>query len=223
MVIAHRRVSYFPLALLASVILGLLIGSAFPQRAHAANYWQFWSHIPVGSSDGQTVYLNCGWHSDCGDYPTSGSGLDWEETNSYAYFAGAAAWDNWYVTNAAYSVVTNSPNYNGSNCKNVVATIRNWYTGSLIAREVYTHVERSGSTSLTIYAYSSPWGIREIVGTVATSELSGCSWGGTHVHNYGLSFDATNSGGYPIWQYCYWDACASYDNGYWVHWEDWVY
>ena len=218
MVIAQRRVSYFPLALLASVILGLVIGSAFPQRVQAANYWQFWSHIPVGASS-QTVYLNCGWHDQCGNSPTSGTALDWEETDAYVYFAGAASWDSWYVTNAAYVELEYLP----STCTKVRARIRNWYTGSTIAYLYYTHVERSDSTTLQIYAYETAWGMREIVGTVATSELSGCSWGGTHVHNYGSSFDATNTGGYPSLSSCHSAACQGFDNGNWVHWEDWVY
>jgi len=113
--------------------------------------------------------------------------------------------------------------FNGSDCKNVVARVRNWYTGSLLATEVYTHVERSGSTTLTIYAYSSPYPIRAVAGNVATSELEDCGWGGTHVHQYGLDFDATNWGGYPNASSCHTAACASRSNQTWVHYEDWTY
>ena len=143
MVIAHRRVHYFPVALLAVVVIGLVLGSGFPRRAHAANYWEFWHDISVGGTSGQTVSLNCGWHTACVSPYSSGAGLDWEETDAYAYFAGAAGWDSWFVQNAAYAQITNQPSYNGSSCKNVVAEIRNWYTGSVLAREVYTHVERT--------------------------------------------------------------------------------
>ena len=86
MAIASRRISPFPVALLASIIVGLVLGSAFPRPVQAANYWEFWHDIPVGATTGQTVYLNCGWHTECVDPWNSGSALDWEETNSYSYF-----------------------------------------------------------------------------------------------------------------------------------------
>jgi hypothetical protein len=223
---AHRKISYFPLALLTAALVGLGLGSAFPERVHAANFWQFWAHIPVGSGFGQTVYMNCGWHSGACAYPfPSGISMDWEETNSNAYFAGAGWWDNWWVENAAYALATYQPGFNGSSCKNVVANIYNWHTNQYLAREVYTHVSRSGSKEITIYAYSTPWGVRESVGSVVAygSELSGCSHFGTHVHNYGMNFGDTNEDGFWDAVDCNDDACESYDNGTWVHWEGWYY
>jgi len=218
MIIA-RRVSYFPLALLASVILGLVIGSAFPQRVQAANNWYFWAHIPVGASS-QTVYMNCGWHGKCDNNPTSGNGLDWDETDAYVYFAGAASWDSWYVTNAAYVELSYSPT---STCTRVRADIKNWYTDALLATEYYTHTwHYSGYHYLTVYAYSTPWGMREVAGVVSNPDLTGCPWTGTHVHAEGTGFDATN-GGFPAWQSCRTAHCASYPNGTWVYYEDWTY
>ena len=223
------RLPFFPTALAITVTLGLLLGWASPRPAHASNFWEFWHDIAVGGTTGQTVYLNCGWHTECVSPWTKGNALDWEETNSYAYLAGAAKWDSWYVTNAAYADVSYEEEYNGSKCKNVVAEIRNWYTGALLAREVYEHVERSGSTTIQIHAYSSPWPIRRIVGDVSTDELDNCtSWTGSHVHQYGLGFTATDDGPndwdpFPNAASCNDDACWSTSNQTWMHYEAWTY
>ena len=197
------------------------MGSAFPQRTQAANNWYLWAHIPVGASS-QTVYMNCGWHGRC-DTPneTAGNALDWDETDEYVYFAGAAQWDNWYVTNAAYVELSYSPT---ATCSRTRAAIYNWYTDTLLATEYFTHTwQYSGYYYIQMYAYSTPYGVRSGAGVVTNPELSTCPWTGTHVHTDGTGFDATNTSSFPSWGTCNWHHCEDYSNGTWVYYEDWTY
>lgn len=213
----------FPFVLLLVATLGLLLGSAFPQRSSAANFWEIWFDIPAGASSGSTVSMNCGWHVVCVSPYTTGAGLDWQESSGNGvYFAGAAQWNGAFVQNMAWVDVTNSPSFNGSSCNNTVARVYNWYTGgSPETTQVYTHTTSSGY-SHTIYAYSSPWAIRAQAGTVTWPDLGGCTATGAHIHQY-LYSGATNTGGFPTASSCNANGCASYNNSTWVHYDSWVY
>lgn len=154
----------------------------------------------------------------------TGSGLDWDANADHSvYFAGAARWDGTFVQNAAFVNVTNQPLYDGSKCNNTIADVYNWYTSAWLTTQVYTHAT-TGGTSLTVYAYSSPWPIRASIGTAVYPEnLDGCVNGGYHIHNRLYAGASTNTGGYPIAANCNADACASYSNQTWVYYNSWVY
>jgi hypothetical protein len=222
------RLPSFPLALLAILSIGLVLGAAFPKQVEAANLWEFWHDVPVGSSSGQDVYLTCGWHGDCDESPTSGSGLDWGDTDDEAYLAGAAKWNGSGSVLAVRVVATNEFGYINPDCSYVVADIKNWYTGDVWATEIYTHVERGGGTfNHAIWASSGGNGFRVDIGDVVDDEDEDCPWDDPHVHQYGEDYDSTNTGGFPDYTECY-----EYDDYYcenprtnqqWVHYENWTY
>ena len=228
----NDRMPHFPLALLGVVILGLLVGAAFPKHVEAANFWEFWHDIAVGSSTGQSVQLNCGWHTQCKVPYGVAKALDWEETNSSAYLAGATKWNGSGTVVAARVVATYHQGYGTSPCKFVVAELRNWYTNAVYATQVYEHVQRTGTFQQALFASPGGSGVRVPVGTVATSELSGCDqvvWFGSHVHQYGDNYDATNNPGGTAWDpfpnaaECNVAACTSFSNQTWMNYENWTY
>lgn len=220
----------FIVALLGSVVMGLVMGWASPRSVHAANVWEIWHDISVGATYGQTVWMHCGWHTTCESPYSTGNALDWDETDNSAYFTGAAKWNGTYNAYGAKASFNNSPT---SLCTRVSATIYNYHNNDYLATEYFTHVQRTGTAILYIQAGPGfPYGFKSIVGTVSgkggTSELSGCPWGGTHVHQYGVSFSATNNGSgdwdpFPNATSCYLDYCWSTSNQTWMHYEVWTH
>ena len=214
----------FSLAILMAVVVGLSLGSAFPRQAEAANFWELWFDIPAGGSTGQNVYQNCGWHAGSCDNLVTGSALDWDaNADSTVYFAGAARWNSWYVTNAAYVNSLNAPYFNGSLCNNTLAPVQNWYTGNVESVQVYTHSTTTG-VNVTVYAYSSPWPIRTPIGTAVYPDLQNWPTSGLHMHVYGfLGLAATNTGGFLDVSQCHDPACDTKNNQTWVHYDWWNY
>jgi len=89
--IMTKRTHLFSLALLAAIIVGLVLGSAFPHRVEAASFFEFWHDVPVGGTTGQSVGVTCGWHNNSGCGTTNvGIAVDFLPVGSGAYFAGAA-------------------------------------------------------------------------------------------------------------------------------------
>jgi hypothetical protein len=228
--IANRELSVFSIGLLAATVVGLALGSAFPKRVHAADYWQIWFDVPVGGTTGDDVTLTCGWHGEC-ETPTSGNALDWDPPTSAqsAYFAGAAKYDGGGLTKAADVEVKDEPLYQSSLCKNVVARV--WkLSENILSRQVYTHVELDDDFDFPVYADSSPLGFRRDVGEAQfpEDELENCpidEEGDPHVHNYPQLVDSINWDGFPDSDDCFEQtdsACQNpRTNHQWVHWVDW--
>jgi hypothetical protein len=228
--LTNRERSVFSIGLLAAIVVGLALGSAFPKKVLAADYWQIWFDVPVGGTTGQSVLLLCGWHGECDDDPTSGEALDWDPTTGeLVYFAGAAKYDGGGLTQAAEVEVENEPMYGTSLCLNVVARV--WkLSENILSRQVYTHADSDDEPEFPVYADSSPLGFRIDVAEAVDpdDELQNCSILGEnpHVHNYAQLEDAINWNAFPDWEDCevHTDTlCANpRTNQQWVHWVDWV-
>ncbi len=177
----------FTLALLASIVLGLIAGS-FPLSFTnvAAATWEYWINLPT-NTDNQNAELRCGWHTyACGS--GGDQALDWSTTNNAntnIYFRGAGlapvgtqTIGGWMTPTAVQGIY--------SNCYwNIVATVYNYFTGEIQMRMIYVHGTTPWADANLWYRNPTYINPGTKVGVMATtSDPWGCGWTGTHTHAF---------------------------------------
>lgn len=210
---------------LVAAAIGLIFGIALPHSA-AGNVTGAQLAVvvqPPTLGDGLSPLLTCGWHTACGNPPTSGIALDWDDDNQNTgnpwYFRGF-----FYVSNTNRTAFTMYPlvNQSGSDrCDIMTVWVVEVHSGALMAIPTFMHVNITDSSSFSWIG--GPWTIYNSRQIGRTINDTGCTWFGSHVHEYHTAY-LTNlvtitrdTGVYPTGASCS-GSCGTFQNNNIANW-----
>ena len=198
------------LLVVAAVVAGFAAGVAFPRGIQGSATGKTLSAFmsPVTYAAGQNSPLTCGWHGECTNPSTSGTGLDWDDSTSNRnwYFRGFFAVN----TGPGYNIASGTPlvnRQNGFDCNVMTVWIIETHSNTLRAAPTYTHVNITNSSAFNIYggSFYGAFLDRAIGQTVDESGYGNCPTTGTHAHESDAPIAGTsttrNTGLYPT-GYC---------------------
>lgn len=199
--------------------VGLLVGMGSPRSAsgNLTGAQLAVALTPPTLSSGSSPTLTCGWHTACGNPPTSGIALDWDDENANTgnpwHFRGF-----FYVSDTSRNAFKMFPlvNQSGSTvCDIMTVWITELHSGQLMAIPTYMHVNITSSTSF-IWT-GSQWTTYKSKQIGTTINDTGCTWFGSHVHEYHVDYLTNlvtitrNTGLYPTAQSCS-TTCGTFQN-----------
>ncbi len=171
---------------LAAAAFGLGMGIAFPQAASGNVTGHNLAVViqPPTLATGSSPLLTCGWHTACTSPPSAGIALDWDDnstgTGNPWYFRCFC-----YVSNTNRTAFTMYPLVNASGgtvCDVMTVWVVENHSGALMAIPNYMHVNITNSNSFSWQG--GPWTIYNSRQIGTTINDTGCTWFGSHVHEY---------------------------------------
>lgn len=209
--------------LISASLIGMGIGFAFPGISNAALGITISMLGPSGSS-GQSITLNCGWHTQaCDQVGETGDALDWDNTSTYTVYFRARGYQPsgggpHYVLASPVTQPSGGPWF----CDIVkVQGKDSWAPFIWRFDMLYYHVEKSSYVNYANVIAQAAWpGYYNNIAIATMIDDSGCDTTGRHVHEIegglasGTSFG--KGSGFPNGNYCLNDGdpsdCESYVN-----------
>lgn len=179
------------------LLLCLLAGSIGWATAPGANATPQYitMNIHPGTAAG-TVNLNCGWHGNCGDTPTSGDALDWASSGgSSIYLRTRTSYDGTSTIGGYGEAYSDTVSY----CKTVAVEVRRPNDTDVLGIVYNLHSDNAYAWQFTISAGSSPILLASYVGKTTTDDNEDCNTSDppNHLHQYATGSFAAHWSEYP--------------------------
>jgi hypothetical protein len=172
---------------------------------------------PPTLTTGSSPLLSCGWHTACTSPPSSGIALDWDDDNM-------STGNTWYFRCFCYVSDTNRTAFTmyplinssgGGVCDVMTVWVVENHSGALMAIPNYMHVNITDYSSFSWQG--GPWTIYNSRPIGTTINDTGCTWFGSHVHEYHTDYRTNvvtitrNTALYPTGSQCS-TSCGNFAN-----------
>jgi hypothetical protein len=172
----ERRVHMKGITLaLFAIAIGMFAGLLYPQSAKATII-----NVELRVYGGATSYMTCGWHGDCGPSPTSGKAIDWDNPDEGTVYWRSYGYRDDGQTATIATGTTSHPA--GPACNTVIVSLADAFSFSKgEADYVHTATWFPGTNFNISGSPTWSWTPQD-VGFSVTSEDTGCSFTGSHLH-----------------------------------------